>query len=220
MTTHTDAELRHLAEQHRQRIRQSSIAPEVALARGYRSIDIKAELRRLGFTDAQCRVPALLLPVWSVFGEIGNYQLRADRTAHRSARQAGQVRTAPRHPDAPRRPSRYPGAARQSADPALDHRGHLQSRCRHLGGPVLHRPPGGLELAGHQRARRQDRAPRLGADRAQRPSGLSRLRLRRDDQARGLCRAGPSRRLPDEPRGAGPLRLSAIRTGRDQGRAR
>jgi hypothetical protein len=78
MTNHSDAELRHLAEQHLRRIRQSSIAPDIALARGYRSIEIKAELRRLGFTDAQCRVPSLLLPVWSVFGEIGNYQLRAD----------------------------------------------------------------------------------------------------------------------------------------------
>jgi hypothetical protein len=79
MTTHTDAELRHLAEQHRRRILQSCVAPEVARARGYRSIDVKAELRRLGFTDAQCRVPALLLPVWNVFGEVANYQLRADQ---------------------------------------------------------------------------------------------------------------------------------------------
>src|SRR5215207_648832 len=78
MTTHTDAELRHLAEQHQRRIFQSSIAPEVARARGYRSIDVKAELRRLGFMDTQCRVPALLIPIWSIFGEIGNYQLRAD----------------------------------------------------------------------------------------------------------------------------------------------
>jgi hypothetical protein len=78
MTTRTNAELRHLTEQHHQRIRASSIAPNVALARGYRSIDVKAELRRLGFTDTQCRVPALLLPVWSVCGEVGNYQLRAD----------------------------------------------------------------------------------------------------------------------------------------------
>src|SRR5919112_1163418 len=78
MTTHTDTELRHLAEQHQRRIRASSIAAEVAHARGYRSIKIKAELRRLGFTDAQCRVPALLIPVWSAFGEIGNYQVRAD----------------------------------------------------------------------------------------------------------------------------------------------
>src|SRR5215211_3624607 len=78
MTTHSEAELRHLAEQHRRRIRASAIASDIALARDYRSIIVKAELRRLGFTDAQCRVPALLIPVWSVFGEIGNYQLRAD----------------------------------------------------------------------------------------------------------------------------------------------
>jgi len=78
MTAHTDTELRYLAEQHSQRILNASITAGVARARGYRSIDVKAELRRLGFTDRQCRVPALVIPVWSVSGEIGNYQLRAD----------------------------------------------------------------------------------------------------------------------------------------------
>jgi hypothetical protein len=78
MTVYTDAELLRLAEHHRRRILNASIAPGVALARGYRSITIKADLKRLGFTDPQCRVPALLLPVWSVFGELANYQVRAD----------------------------------------------------------------------------------------------------------------------------------------------
>jgi hypothetical protein len=78
VTPHSDAELRHLAEHHRQRIIASSITPDIARARGYRSISIRAELKRLGFSDTQCRVPTLLLPVWTVFGELGAYQLRAD----------------------------------------------------------------------------------------------------------------------------------------------
>jgi hypothetical protein len=78
MTTQTNPELRYLAEQHRQRLLNASITAGVACARGYRSVETKADLKRLGFTDTQCRVPALLIPVWSVFGEIGNFQLRAD----------------------------------------------------------------------------------------------------------------------------------------------
>lgn len=78
MSAWTNADLPHLAAHHRAKLCASAIAPAVALARGYRSIAVRAELRRLGFTDAQARVPALLLPVWNVAGEIGNYQLRPD----------------------------------------------------------------------------------------------------------------------------------------------
>jgi hypothetical protein len=78
MTKATDTDLRHLAEQHRRRIRNASIAPAVIAARGYRSITVRVELRRLGFTDNQTRVPALLIPVWGVAGEVASYQLRPD----------------------------------------------------------------------------------------------------------------------------------------------
>jgi len=64
--------------QHRNLIEGSCIAPEVAAARGYRSVATKADARRLGFGDAQCNVPALLIPVWGVNGEIATYQLRPD----------------------------------------------------------------------------------------------------------------------------------------------
>jgi len=57
----------------------SAISPEVAAARGYRSITKKMELRGLGFGDKQCRVPALLVPVWGVTGEIVTYQVRPDQ---------------------------------------------------------------------------------------------------------------------------------------------
>jgi hypothetical protein len=50
----------------------------VAKARGYRSVDTKAELRRLGFGDAQARPPALVIPLHGVTGERVGYQLRPD----------------------------------------------------------------------------------------------------------------------------------------------
>jgi hypothetical protein len=51
---------------------------EVAKARGYRSVKTKSELEELGFTKAQRRVPALLIPVSDVRGEIATYQIRPD----------------------------------------------------------------------------------------------------------------------------------------------
>ncbi len=61
----------------------SAIVPEVARARGYRSMPntkkAKDELLRLGFARWQCRVPALLIPVHGVTGRVVTYQLRPDR---------------------------------------------------------------------------------------------------------------------------------------------
>ncbi len=51
-----------LLPHHADLLRASTIAPAVIEARGYRSIDVKARLKALGFTPAQCRVPALLIP--------------------------------------------------------------------------------------------------------------------------------------------------------------
>jgi hypothetical protein len=57
----------------------SGISPEVARARGYRTVEKKADLRRLGFAASQCNPPGLLLPVYSPLGEITNYQFRPDQ---------------------------------------------------------------------------------------------------------------------------------------------
>ncbi len=57
---------------------ESGIAPEVVEARGYRTIEKKAELKRLGFSEAQCGVPGLLIPVRSPTGEVVLYQYRPD----------------------------------------------------------------------------------------------------------------------------------------------
>jgi hypothetical protein len=68
-----------LLPHHRQCINESGITPEVALARGYRSVTTRAELARLGFSAAQQIAPTLLLPVWGVTGEIVTYQHRPDQ---------------------------------------------------------------------------------------------------------------------------------------------
>ncbi len=67
-----------LLPQHQALIDGSAVTPEVAAARGYRSVTRRVELRRLGFSDLQCNVPGLLLPVWGVTGEVVNYQFRPD----------------------------------------------------------------------------------------------------------------------------------------------
>src|SRR6266478_1079085 len=78
MTIPTQAKIDRLLQQHEELIKASGIGQEVAAARGYRSVTKQAELRRLGFGQAQARVPALLIPIWSVAGEIALYQVRPD----------------------------------------------------------------------------------------------------------------------------------------------
>ena len=67
-----------LAPQHARLIDDSAIAPDVALTRGYRTVTTRAALRELGFGSRQLRVPALLVPVWNVHGEVVLHQLRPD----------------------------------------------------------------------------------------------------------------------------------------------
>jgi hypothetical protein len=58
---------------------ESSIARDVAEARGYRTIEKKVELKTLGFADRQCNPPGLLIPIYAPTGEIVNYQFRPDQ---------------------------------------------------------------------------------------------------------------------------------------------
>jgi hypothetical protein len=68
-----------LAAHHRAMLEQeSSITPEVIEARGYRTVEKKVELERLGFGRAQRNVPGLLLPIYAPSGEVALYQFRAD----------------------------------------------------------------------------------------------------------------------------------------------
>jgi hypothetical protein len=67
-----------LLPQHAALLVASAISPEVAAARGYRSVTKKAVLKRYGFGETQRRVPGLLIPVCNAWGEMMLHQLRPD----------------------------------------------------------------------------------------------------------------------------------------------
>ena len=56
----------------------SRIDDGVIKERGYRSVETKTELKRLGFSIAQQCVPTLLIPIWSASGDVRLYQHRPD----------------------------------------------------------------------------------------------------------------------------------------------
>jgi hypothetical protein len=58
---------------------ESGISEEVIDARGYRTVDKKVELERLGFSKAQRNVPGVLSLIWGPNGEIVLYQYRPDQ---------------------------------------------------------------------------------------------------------------------------------------------
>lgn len=59
-------------------LRQSAIVDDVIGGRGYRSVSDPDELRQIGFAASQCRVPGLLLPLWTTDGKNGVYVYRPD----------------------------------------------------------------------------------------------------------------------------------------------
>jgi len=67
-----------LLTHHEELIRASAIAPEIAAARGYRSITVKAELDKLGFSKRAQVVPGMLIPIRDTTGQIATYQYRPD----------------------------------------------------------------------------------------------------------------------------------------------
>jgi len=67
-----------LAPQHQALIDASAITADVAAARRYYTATTKTELAGLGFSEAQRRVPALVIPIWDVFGQVAMYQIRSD----------------------------------------------------------------------------------------------------------------------------------------------
>src|SRR5215212_10212345 len=70
---------RPLLDHHRCLLEEDSgIAPDVIAERGYWSATTKAELAALGFTPAQQRVPALVLPKYTTAGLNGAHEIRPD----------------------------------------------------------------------------------------------------------------------------------------------
>ena len=69
-----------LSAEHRKMLEEESgIDPEVIAERGYRTVTKKVQLKDLGFPDSQRLVPALLIPVSGVDGEVRTYQSRPDQ---------------------------------------------------------------------------------------------------------------------------------------------
>jgi hypothetical protein len=68
-----------LLAQHHTQLRESGIAPEVALARGYFSARSESELAGLGFAPYQRRIPALVIPIFNSQGLCVGHQARPDK---------------------------------------------------------------------------------------------------------------------------------------------
>jgi hypothetical protein len=62
---------------------ESGISKRVIAARGYRTATTKTQLKEIGFSDTQRRVPALVIPLYNVYGEIATYQIRSDAIAQK-----------------------------------------------------------------------------------------------------------------------------------------
>lgn len=105
-----------LSAEHRESLEKSSaVRPDVIEARGYKTVIRKSEIRALGFSDNQIRVPALLIPVWGVMGSTVLYQARPDSPRIRQGKAvkyetpAGSLMTLDVHPF----------ARKMLADPAI-----------------------------------------------------------------------------------------------------
>jgi hypothetical protein len=69
-----------LSEHHRHTLAVGSgIASAVIERRGYRTVEKKQELKDLGFGQSQQKVPALLIPILGVDGNVAGYQSRPDQ---------------------------------------------------------------------------------------------------------------------------------------------
>jgi hypothetical protein len=69
----------YLSDDHKKMLLEDSgLTPDAVEARDYRTVEKKAELKRRGFSDKQCNVPGLLIPIYSPAGGIATYQYRPD----------------------------------------------------------------------------------------------------------------------------------------------
>lgn len=78
---------RELQQQHLQQLKGSALSDDVIEARGYWTATRRTEVASLGFQDYQCRVPALVLPQWSLTGEQAGYLIRPDNPRVRDGKE-------------------------------------------------------------------------------------------------------------------------------------
>jgi len=75
-----------LFPQHAALLEGSGIPVNIAVERGYVSVDTKARLKALGFSESQRHVPGLLVPIWNAAGERVTFQYRPDQPRERDGK--------------------------------------------------------------------------------------------------------------------------------------
>lgn len=85
MTEHPSA---HLLASHQAMLTASAISADVATQRGYRTVESKAELKRLGFGANQLLVPTLLAPIYNAAAEVALLHHRPDMPRMRNGKPA------------------------------------------------------------------------------------------------------------------------------------
>lgn len=71
-------ELPDLSDVHIAHLKASNISDEVIKERSYMTITRKNQLKDCGFNKSQSRVPGILMPLWSVNGDVYSYQYKPD----------------------------------------------------------------------------------------------------------------------------------------------
>jgi hypothetical protein len=79
-------------------LEESGISPTVVAERGYYSAKTKKELAKLGFSERQRRVPALVVPMYSPAGELVTHQIRPDSPRENNAGKPVKYETPSRSP--------------------------------------------------------------------------------------------------------------------------
>jgi len=82
-----DNENAELLPQHAKLLEASAVNHGLARRRGYFSVANATALKQLGFSSAQQRVPALVIPLWNVHGQVALHQSRPDLPRQRDGKQ-------------------------------------------------------------------------------------------------------------------------------------
>ena len=155
--------------QHQTLLQDSAIDPEVARERGYVSVDEKTMLlRHNGKFSKASRVPGLLIPLHRADGSVWGHQYRPDAPKADKAGRSWKYETPWQQPGGIDVPPAIRDKLGDLSVPLLVTEGSPQGRQRRLPRNRLHLRAGRVELAGHQRCRRQGGASRLARHSAER----------------------------------------------------
>ena len=87
-----------LKDSHYAHLKASSILDEVILERGYMTVTRKQQLYDCNFNKSQSRVGGILIPLWSVNGDVFSYQYRPDTPRTNDSRKPIKYENPPKVP--------------------------------------------------------------------------------------------------------------------------